>query len=446
MGVGSIIRKIKPSRGPAIVAVAVGLLAYSHTLVCAQDAVPMEEAPTETEAKHQKALKDFSPIEVVPKFGQGKWCSWISNEPGTVFDNSGYPLIQSFVIYGNPQWQYAHVSGTDANGDSFSGDEFELRRFTLGMRLHFFQYFTASISTDMEDDGEPKDDDSYDSFDYALYSSDIIFDAQDAFNWECYDQFQLRMGYFKVPSNAGWSTPSNSMRAIERTSLSNYSSPSDSIGMMISARRGRWDVDLGLFSSDDINNGLSSDQGSFWLGHVGYMLGSWHELDSIRTDLRVLVNSDASKGETFRQNWVVSASTVMRKKHWRLMADLIVGENGTYGDPTQRGKYWGVNIMPSVWIIENQLEAVFRYQYAQAEKSNGFRISAHSIRRIADAAGADVHDGYGDRHHSAYAGINYYLCGDHTKIMAGVQWDDLQSHSNQVFEGLTTWVALRLYF
>ena len=321
-----------------------------------------------------------------------------------------------------------------------------MRRFELGVRVHFLDYFTASFSTDVEDDGESKDDENYDSFDYTLYSSDVIFDAQDAFNWDCYDQFQLRLGYFKVPSNAGWTTSSNAMRGIERASLSNYSSPSDSIGAMISGRRNRWDFDLGVFSGDDIDNGFDSDRGSFWLGHIGYMFGERQRVDRLRTDLRVLVNNDSEKSETFLQDWVVSWSTVMRRERWRLMADLIVGDNGDHHEPSQRGYYWGINIMPSVWIIEDRLEAAFRYQYAEAEKRNGFRISAHSVRRIADQEGANINDGYGDQHQSAYAGLNYYICGDNTKIMAGVQWDDLQTKNKQVFEGLTTWVAVRLYF
>lgn len=401
---------------------------------------------TETEAKHQKNVKDFSPIEVLPKFGKGKWCGWISGEPGTIFSNSENPIFQSVVIYGNPQWQFGHVSGTDIMGNDFSGDEFLLRRFEVGVRIHFLDYFTASFSTDVEDDGEPKDDNSYNSFDYALYSSDIIFDAQDAFNWHCYDQFQLRLGYFKVPSNAGWATSSNSMRAIERTGLSNYSSPTDSLGAMLSARRGRWDFDLGLFSGDDIDNGYDSDRGSFWFAHIGYMFGDRQRVDSLRTDLRVLVSNDAENAETFQQDWVISWSSVMRRQHWRLMTDVIVGDNGNYNEPSRRGYYWGFHITPSLWLIEDRLEAVFRYQYAEAEKRNGYRISAHSVRRIADQEGANINEGYGDQHQSAYAGVNYYLCGDNTKIMAGVQWDDLESNHKQVYEGLTTWFAIRLYF
>ncbi|NWK56414.1 hypothetical protein HW115_12390 [Verrucomicrobiaceae bacterium N1E253] len=401
---------------------------------------------TEIEAKHQKNLKDFSPIEVLPRFGEGRGCAWISNDPGTLFDSSENPIFQGAVIYGNPHWQYAHVSGTDALGNDFNGHESILRRFELGVRLHFLNYFTASISTDVEDDGKAKDDNSYDSLDYALYSSDIIFDAQDAFNWECYDQFQLRLGYFKVPSNAGWATSSNSMRAIERASLSNYSSPSDSLGAMISARRGRWDFDLGIFSGDEIDNGFDSERGSFWLGHIGYMFGKRERLDSLRTDLRVLVSNAPEKGETFQQDWVVSWSTVMRRQHWRMMSDFIIGENGDHNTPSQNGTYWGINIMPSVWLLEDRLEAIFRYQYVEADRRNGFRVSSHSIRRIADQEGAFINDGYGDKHQSLYAGLNYYICGDNTKIMAGVQWDDLTSRNKQVFEGLSTWFAVRLYF
>lgn len=421
--------------------VILGSLLYLLTSV-----ISSAQSTDETEIKHQRTLKDFSPIEILPKLGDGQWCGWIADEPGTLFDKPTNPAVQSVVIFGNPQWQYSHVSGTDSEGNDFSGDEFLLRRFKLGVRIHFLNYFTSSFASDVEDDGEPKENSDYNSFDYALQSSDVIFDAKDAFNWDRYDQFQLRLGYFKVPSNAGWARSSNSMQSIERDSLTNYSSPSDSMGAMLSGRLDRWDFDLGLFSGNDINNGLDNNSGSFWFARLGYMFGERQRLDSLRTDLRLLINNETKTNETFQQNWVVSWSTLMRQKHWRLMGDLIIGENGNYGDPTQQGSYWGLSLMPSIWLIEDRLEVVFRYQYAEAKESNGFRISSHSARRIADQEEANINDGYGDKHQSAYAGINYYICGDNTKIMAGLQWDDLQSSNEKIYEGLTTWVALRLYF
>lgn len=404
---------------------------------------------TETEAKHRKTLQDHTPIEVLPRFGESRWCPWISNSPGTLFNNSERRLIQSFVIYGNPQLQYSYVSGKDALGQRFSGEEFELRRFKLGFRIHFFQYFTSSISSDMREDSGSQDSD-YNSFDYALYTSDIIFDAQDAFNWDSFEQFQFRLGYFRVPSNSSRAQSSNAMRAVERSSLANYSGPADSLGLLISSRRGSWDMNLGVFSSEDITNGVdntsSRKPGTFWLAHLGHHFGERQHFDSVRADLRILINNNESSGETFEQAWVTSLSTTMRKKHWRLSADLIVGDNGTDANPLREGGYWGITILPSLWILEDRLEATFRYQFARADSPQGFRISSHSVRRIADDVGANILGGYGDEHHSAYAGLNYYICGDHTKAMVGVQWDDLQSGNIQVFEGLTTWVALRLYF
>jgi len=404
---------------------------------------------TETEAKHRKNLQDYNPIEVLPRFGESHWCPWISNSPGTLFNNSDQHIIQSLVIYGNPQFQYSYVSGRDALGKRFSGEEFELRRFKLGFRIHFFQYFTSSISSDMREDSGSLDSD-YNSFDYALYTSDIIFDAQDAFNWDSFEQFQFRLGYFRVPSNSSRAQSSNSMRAIERSSLANYSGPADSMGLLISSQRGAWSMDLGFFSSADISNAITSEtsnqRGTFWLGHLGHHFGERKNFDSVRADLRILVNNDEAAGETFEQAWVASLSTTMRKEHWRLSADLIAGDNGTDTNPLREGGYWGVSILPSLWILEDRLEATFRYQFAQADSPQGFRISSHSIRRIANDVGAEILGGYGDQHHSAYVGLNYYICGDHTKAMVGVQWDDLKSGNVQVFEGLTTWVALRLYF
>lgn len=408
----------------------------------------VEAQVTETEAKYQKTLKDFSPIEVLPSFGlgNGKWCAWISNDPGTLFNNSSKPIFQSAVIYGNPHWQYSHVNGTDVFGNDFSGDTSELRRFKLGSRLHLLQYFTARISADMLEDSKDKFGDGYTVSDYALSTTDLIFDAQDAFNWERYDQFQLRVGYFKVPSNAGRAASSNSMRAIERSSLTEYSSPADSVGMLISAKRDSWDYDFGIFFNDDIQDGFSNARGCFWLAHIGYVLSERERLDYIRADLRLIINNDGSEGETFNQDYVISASATMRKKHWRLMVDLIYGDNGTHFDSSFSGIYWGINLMPSVWIVEDKLEAIFRAQYASAEARNGYRISSHSARRIANEEGAYINNGYGDRHKSAYAGLNYYICGDHTKVMAGVQWDHLESNNRQVYEGLTTWFSVRLYF
>lgn len=405
-----------------------------------------QELESATVAKQQKSLQDANPIEVEAKSSHGSWCQWISSEPGTFYDNQTGEFIQSMVLYGNPQWQYSYVHGTDANGEDFHDGESELRRFNLGIRVHLLQNFIFSMASDIADDGEPGGASEYDSFDYTLHNLDMIFDAQSAFHWNDYKQLQLKVGYFKVPSNAGWTESSNSMRAIERSTLSNYASPSNAMGMLITGRRGSWDFDFGVFSGEDITGGSSGGHGGLWLGHLGYLFRDVKRWDQAKANLRILVNSDAGKNEIFDQDWAISLSSTVRRKHWRMMTDVILAQNGDQGASERSGSYWGISVTPSVWILEDQLEAVFRYQYAHSERSEGFRISSHSARRAADAVGADINGGYGDEYQSFYMGLNYYLCGDHTKAMVGFQWDDLESEDRQVYQGLTTWVALRLYF
>lgn len=393
-----------------------------------------------------KDLIEDDPIEVLSKIGQGGWCGWISKQPGAIYRNQSNQWIQDFVIYGNPQLQYSYVNGTDANGEDFHYGELELRRFTLNAKAHLLNYFIFQTGTDIEGDGESSDQEDDRSFNYTLHNLDFIFDAQSAFQCSNYELLQLKLGYFKVPSNAGWTESSNSMRAIERTSISNYASPDNSMGAMLSGSAGRFDFTLGGFFSDDITDGASLGRGAFFLGHLGYAFTDTQRWDEAKVDLRLLVNGDPDTGETYNQDWSASISTKIRKKHWRMTAELIVGENGDQNGSAQSDGYWGVALTPSVWILEDQLEAVFSYQYAHASRSEGFRISSHSARRAADAVDADINGGYGDDYQSLYAGLNYYFCGDHTKVMLGFQWDDLESDNHQVYQGLTTWLALRVYF
>jgi hypothetical protein len=424
-------------------------ISFRHMIVAIALLGPVATAaPQESvTAKHKiKGLIEDNPIEVLSRAGHGGWCGWISNEPGALYRSPTNHWIQDVVIYGNPQLQYDYVNGTDANGEDFHYGELELRRFTLGVRVNFLNNFTFQTGADIKDDGESSDPEEDDSFKYTLNNFDVIFDAKNAFHCDNYNQLQFKLGYFKVPSNAGWTESSNSMRAIERTSISNYASPSNSLGAMLSGSSGNVNFTLGGFSSADIVDDSSYEHGSFFLGHLGYSFTDPKRWDEANVDLRLLVNGDPDTGDTYNQNWAASLSTKVRKKRWRMTAELIIGENGNQNGPSQSGDFWGVAFTPSVWILEDQLEAVFSYQYASASKDEGFRISSHSARRAADAVDADINGGYGDAYQSLYAGMNYYFCGDHTKAMLGFQWDDLESDNHQVYKGLTTWVALRVYF
>ena len=99
-------------------------------------------------------------------------------------------------------------------------------------------------------------------------------------------------------------------------------------------------------------------------------------------------------------------------------------------------------ITPHSVKLANLLNAELEMVQMRSRAAEGVRISSHSARRAADAVGADINGGRGDRYQSVYAGLNCYVCGDNVKAMVGFQWDDIESKGVQYYRGLTTCIAL----
>ena len=54
--------------------------------------------------------------------------------------------------------------------------------------------------------------------------------------------------------------------------------------------------------------------------------------------------------------------------------------------------------------------------------------------------------GRGDEHHSIYMGVKYHVIKNNIHLLAGVEYDDLESGGDHVLEGWTTWLGFRTYF
>ena len=128
-------------------------------------------------------------------------------------------------------------------------------------------------------------------------------------------------------------------------------------------------------------------------------------------------------------------------KRWGTQASLIYGDNG-YGDPTdsaknranRQGDFYGVTVMPWYWLVKDRLQLVGRYEYAGSEESEGIRLPSRYIRGHHDDPNLQMNGGRGERYDSWYLGLNYYLCGDNAKIMAGVQYEALDTHNTYKVE------------
>ena len=59
--------------------------------------------------------------------------------------------------------------------------------------------------------------------------------------------------------------------------------------------------------------------------------------------------------------------------------------------------------------------------------------------------GGEVNSGRGDSHHSLYAGLNWYLCGDNAKFMTGVEYQQLDTAAGDA-SATSLLLAYRMYF
>ena len=51
----------------------------------------------------------------------------------------------------------------------------------------------------------------------------------------------------------------------------------------------------------------------------------------------------------------------------------------------------------------------------------------------------------GDSYHSIYAGLNYYLCGNNSKVQVGAEYETLDTTDGDA-NNTTLWAAYRMYF
>ncbi len=124
-------------------------------------------------------------------------------------------------------------------------------------------------------------------------------------------------------------------------------------------------------------------------------------------------SSDVNLGSEFEH--VVALGTKSEFGQIGLITDLIYGGNSVgHGGNAVRGgalpagyDTWGLVIMPT-YDITDKLQLVARYAYMEQGREQ--RPQRFDVRK-------HVED-----YHTLYAGLNYYVCGDNLKVMAGYEY------------------------
>lgn len=380
----------------------------------------------------------------------GDWCESFRTLP-VLHKDGAHPLLREFRLVGRYQYQAAHLDGRDVDGNDFHEAHDEHRRFRFGARAKFAGHLSSTAVVNLVDDGRRNRRDldwGYDSFDEASVS----FDLAGAFGGGPLDSLQLTFGRTKFELSHEARMSSNRIRTIERSTISNkvYAGARPT-GFSLDAGAGRWSWTAALYSAgrDGGDNGFLSDFHGDW---IYYAHAGWQVTDALLVNFDAVYNEGGFGGDSvLPYRWALSMNADYNTGRWGVAGDVIVGDNGGAGNgaagTARQGGFRGLVLMPYFWIVEDRLEGVLRYQYGGASAPQGVRVN----NRYGRAAGNDpasLNGGRGDRHHSAYAGLNYHLCGNNAKVMGGVEYQTMRGDAGTrgKFDTLTWLVAFRTFF
>ncbi len=338
-------------------------------------------------------------------------------------------------IFGRAHFSYANVNGEDSSGDDFSSSYEEVRRARVGTKIKAFNGLELMVRANMVKDSKPKGGDrdwGYQDFDEAIisYNFGTVAGVED---------FKLAYGRFKIAVGAEGQQSSKKIKTVERSAIANKVFNNRYTGLLASGSRGNVDATIGLLSLDD------SDFVGNWDAGNAIFLDTTVELGGHDYQFDVLYNldegssSDDQVGMDFE--FATSLATEREIAGWNVLFNVIYGDNGDDG-AERGGAFWGLVVEPSKFIVEDKVEAVFRYQYQGSSEEEGIG----ALRRYFGQGLSDAGDGSkGDQHHSIYAGLNYFFCGHNSKIMVGAEYENLSTPTGTA-SGTTLWAAYRMYF
>jgi len=378
-------------------------------------------------------------LQIAANANSGDWCSWLQSKPGALYKNAENPWIQGINIGGRFQFQAAYMDGEDANGRDFNDTYDDYRRVRIETKTEFLRFFTANIKLNMVNDGRPAGNDldwGYDTFDEAVFS----FDIKKAFGAGPLDELTLNYGRFKFNMTEEVHMSSKEIYTVERSAIANklYGANSRPTGFTLDAALGKWSGTVGVFSGEDDSEFIGG-----WNDGKAYYLSLAHETtDEWRLGLDFVMNDEDGVDDYLGYAWATAFNAIYEKDRFGAITTAVIGENNGAG--IRGGSFHSLMVMPYYWVVEDRLQAVFQYQYVGSSEAEGMRTNSRYVR-AQHSPGVNVNGGRGDELHTLYAGLNFRICGDNAKVMAGVEYASLDTPTGNV-NALTYLVAFRTYF
>ena len=370
----------------------------------------------------------------------------------TFYPTPENPLFQDLKFIGRFHYQYGLVDGS-VDEDDLNYETDEMRRFRAGISTKMLDYWDLYAEAEISDDQRPKGGDLGIRFQH-MWQLKMHLDVKKAFDLDNVDALQIGIGSREINMSYEWVTSSKRIKTVERSAIANkiwaYGSEFDNptgVWFTTELKPATWT--FGVFSTTQDDWVAPFHDGELYYSNLHWAVDNGP--DSEESDLRwTMFYQDVSSGDEVLAgglDWATALSIQRTRGPWEFHLEGILGNNGDQVNPNREGSFWAVVVMPSYWIIEDSLEAVFRYQYQGSTETEGIRLNSRYIRRGGTRDGfPSLANGRGDEHHSFYLGLNKLISGHQRKIMAGVEYDSLRQNDNELFGSWSAFVAYRMYW
>ncbi|MDF1754000.1 MAG: porin [Verrucomicrobiales bacterium] len=409
-------------------------------------------------------IDDKCPVECCKE--DPSWCGLFKKS--TLYKNEENCFVQKVSLAGRYHGQYLGQSIDHSSGQSFGSQYWEHRRFRLGAKVQFLNDFTFFNNWNIGDSNEQGEN---------LAAGDFFGTIDEMYiKWEpsnfAVEGFYVTVGKQKQKITREFSTSSKQILTFERSHIVNETTDTKAWGVATGFKAlglkhevGAW---LGGFDesadgsgpnwADFDSRGGASYRAEYGLNdntdiHFDYLFSN-----NSNGDISAQGNADALALSNY--NHVIALGTESSwdlghcDRKFGLITDVIWGRDRTArsgneiigagsNDAAAGQDTTGFVIMPYIDLTE-RLQLVGKYAYADFARMQRTQRRAFERNGESRPVMEDVH--------TLYLGLNYRLCGDNLKLMAGYEYlsADMFTAPNSVDQGSLTgdsWMlGIRTYF
>ncbi len=339
----------------------------------------------------------------------------------TLHEDDSNPILQEFKLRGRYHGQYYRVDSRQGRAD-----DWEDRRSRFGFDAALFDR-KVELRADFQ---------SNDGF------RDVYDRLVDAYvRWKPSKALSITAGRTKpLIGHYDWLQSTNAQPVFERSQIFNQLRIDRATGLTFEGKVSEFSWQAGVYSNDT-DREFGSFGGGFSHGAgIGYDAKGCFGWD--RADFRIdWLHSNHDAGDLLlnRYDDIVSLTFWGRKDAWEIVVEGYHASGGSGKD----GAVSGFFIQPSFDVIPKRLQLVGRYGFSSG---GGPDRVIRQTRYESAAPGLDG-GGRGEEYHSFYLGSQYFIHGNKLKLMAGVEYADLDGGGNGGdYDGFTYFTGIRFSF